>query len=111
MFLRGKKMRYGFRYLAGVVAICGAMTGGTVTPVFAQTPVATSDTTTTTSTPPVKRRRHILHRGIGSASSRNVGPASSTAGAGTVAGSGTQSGVPSVPGAPGAGNATGSGGK
>jgi hypothetical protein len=110
MFLRGKKMRYGFRYLAGVLAVCGAMTGGTVLPASAQTAVGT-DTPTPTTTTPVRRHRHILHRGIGSASSRNVGPSSSAAGTGNVPGTGSQSGVPNVPGAPGAGNATGGGGK
>jgi hypothetical protein len=95
-------MRRPFRAFAYVVAVSAGMMAASAVPSFAQT---------TTTTAPVKhvRKHHVLHPGIASAPARNVGPTSSTAGAGT-AGSSAASGTPSVPGAPGAGN-SGTGGK
>jgi hypothetical protein len=98
-------MRRTFRALAYVLAVSAGMTAASAVPSFAQT-------TTTTTAPAVKhvRKHHVLHPGIGSASSRNVGPTSSTTGSGAVAGSSAASGTPSVAGAPAAGN-SGTGGK
>ena len=76
-----------------------------VTPSFAQT-----TTTTTAPAPTVRKRHHVLHPGIGSASSRNVGPSSSAGGADKDSPI-TGAGNPSVPGAPAAGPANGGGGK
>jgi hypothetical protein len=92
--------------LACVIAVSAAMTVVSVGPSFAQT------TTEATPAAPkvVKKRHHILHPGIASASSRNVGPSSSASGAlkdSPTAGAGN----PSVPGAPSAGPANGGGGK
>ncbi len=95
-------MRHTFRALAYVLAVSAGMTAAGAVPAFAQTDAAPA---------PVRhvRKHHVLHPGIGSASSRNVGPTSSTSGAGT-SGSSAASGTPSVAGAPAAGN-SGTGGK
>jgi hypothetical protein len=102
-------MRHTFRALAFVLAVSAGMTAASVVPSFAQT---TTDATVPVVKKPV-RRHHILHPGIASAPARNVGPTSSTAGAGAGtegAGASKSSGLSSVPGAPGAGS-SGTGGK
>ena len=105
IFLRGKKMRISFRAMTAVVAMSAAMASVSVVPSFAQT--------TTTETPakpkPVPHKRHIFHKGIGSATSRNVGPASSTTGVPSTSTGNANSGNPIVPGAPSAGPVNGGG--
>lgn len=97
-------MRNTFQALTAVLAISTALVGASVVPAFAQT--------TTMETPakpkPVPHRRHVLHPGIGSAASRNVGPSSSVTGTSSAV---ATPGNAIVPGAPAAGSVTGGGGK
>jgi hypothetical protein len=98
-------MRIGFRTLTAVVAMSAAMASASVVPSFAQT--------TTTEIPakpkPVPHKRHFLHKGIGSATSRNVGPSSTVGGVPSTSTGGAASGNPVVPGAPAAGPVNGGG--
>ena len=94
-------MRTTFKTIACILTVAAAMTGTSVVPSFAQS-------TTMTTTPTVKKRHHVLHPGLNSASSRNVGPSSSAGGAGTDSPIGG-AGNPSVPGAPAATTASGGG--
>ena len=91
--------------MTAVVAMSAAMASVSVVPSFAQT--------TTTETPakpkPVPHKRHIFHKGIGSATSRNVGPASTTTGTPSTSTGNANSGNPIVPGAPSAGPTNGGG--
>ena len=107
IFLRGKKMRISLRAMTAVVAMSAVMASVSVVPSFAQ-----SSTTEIPAKPkPVPHKRHIFHKGIGSATSRNVGPASSATGTpntGTGLGN-ANSGNPIVPGAPSAGPTNGGG--
>ena len=92
--------------MIAVLAISATVTGVNVVPAFAQT-------TVTPIAPVVKpaphHRRHVLHPGIGSADSRNVGPGSTAGGAARVDGNSANSGNPIVPGAPSAGAVNGGG--
>jgi hypothetical protein len=96
-------MRISFRALAAVVAISATMTGASIVPSFAQT------TTVPNPAPPkaAPHKRHILHPGIGSAASRNVGPSSTVGGASAPVGTSGSPGI--VPGAPAAGAVNGGG--
>lgn len=97
-------MRNTFRAFTAILAISTALVGASVVPSFAQT------TTMETPAKPkaVPHRRHLLHPGIGSASSRNVGPSSTVGGTSAAVGN---PGSTIVPGAPAAGSVTGGGGK
>ncbi len=99
-------MRNSFRALTYVLAISATMTGVSIAPSFAQT-----TTTTIPAKPkPAPHRRHLLHPGIGSADSRNVGPGSTASGALKDSGYNANSGNAVVPGAPAAGAVNGGGG-
>jgi hypothetical protein len=99
-------MRISFRATTAVLALSAMMASVSVVPSFAQ-----STTTETPAKPkPVPHKRHIFHKGIGSATSRNVGPASSATGTPNTGGT-VGAGNPIVPGAPSAGPTNGGGGK
>jgi hypothetical protein len=100
-------MRISFRATTAVLAIAAVMASVSVVPSFAQTTV----TETPAKPKPVPHKRHIFHKGEPSASSKNVGPASSATGVPNTGTGGSNSGNPTVPGAPSAGPANGGGGK
>jgi hypothetical protein len=100
-------MRISFRATTAVLAISAVMASVSVVPSFAQ-----STTTETPAKPkPVPHKRHIFHKGIPSATARNVGPASTVTGTPSTGTGTSNSGNPIVPGAPAAGPTNGGGGK